>query len=247
MGSRIRAGGNDLPKPLHKVQGVPLIKRTILTLASAGISRVGVVVGFRADLVIEALAGDPDYEALGIELEIIENPEYKKANGVSVLAAQSLFREPFLLSMADHIYDADIARRAAAADMSQADLVLCVDPRLDEIYDMDDATKVRTRAGMIVDIGKTIPRYDCVDCGVFAVGPALFDELGNALRERGDCSLSDGVARLAERQRARVVEIGPASFWQDVDTPDAQLRAESVLRGDTHLPLTDTQVVALSS
>jgi choline kinase len=130
--------------------------------------------------------------------------------------------------MSDHVYDAGLARLAASADLLAADLVLCVDRRLDEIYDMDDATKVRTEDGRIVDIGKTIAGYDCVDCGVFAVGPALYDALAAERQRRGDCSLSDGVLVLAGRGRARVVDIGNA-FWQDVDTAGAAQRAEAIL------------------
>jgi 1L-myo-inositol 1-phosphate cytidylyltransferase/CDP-L-myo-inositol myo-inositolphosphotransferase len=112
--------------------------------------------------------------------------------------------------------------------MSAADLYLCVDRRLDAIYDMDDATKVRTENGRILDIGKTIPTYDCVDCGVFAVGPALFTALAEVYAGRGDCSLSEGVKQLAARGRARVLDIGEA-FWQDMDTPGALARAEQEL------------------
>lgn len=228
MGSRIRAGGSDLPKPLHEVRGTSLIKRTILALAAGGVDSVAVVVGFRADAVRAALEGDPEYAMRGIRIQIVDNPEYEMANGVSVLAAREHLDGPFLLSMADHVFDASLARRAAGADMSAADLYLCVDYRIDSVYDLDDATKVQSEDGYIRRIGKQLEGYDCVDCGVFAVSPALFIELAAVRAERGDCSLSDGVGRLAARRRARVLDIGD-SFWQDVDTQHARDRAERIV------------------
>lgn len=238
MGSRIRTNTGDLPKPLVKVDGVPMITRTALTLRAAGVKRIIVVVGFMGDVLSAAIRSDPAYKRAGIQVDIVHNNEYYLANGVSVIAAAQLTDEPFLLSMADHIYDVDLAEKVARADMSEADLYLCVDRRIDDVYDIDDATKVRTVNGRIVDIGKAINRYDCIDCGVFAVSAPLVRELALVREQTGDCSLSDGVRRLAERGRARVVDVGNA-FWQDVDTVEARHRAERELRriGAREVPL----------
>jgi choline kinase len=116
--------------------------------------------------------------------------------------------------------------------MQMADLWLCVDRRIDEVYDIDDATKVRTDGqGRIVAIGKQLHGYDAIDCGVFAVGSALLDQLAALREERGNCSLSEGVQVLAATGRARVADIGDA-FWQDVDTAGALARAEGILQGN---------------
>lgn len=229
MGTRIREGANDVPKPLHTVLGQSLLRRTILSLADAGITRIGVVVGFRAELIEAAIESEPEYAARGLEIFTIDNRDYEKANGVSVLAGKGHFDQPFLLTMADHIFDSALAKRATHAAMSDADLFLCVDYRLDEVYDMEDCTKVKTANGdYIGSISKALTDYNCVDCGVFAVSPALFDELSNVYKTRGDCSLSDGVGSLASKGRARVLDIGDC-FWQDVDTQPARKRAESIL------------------
>jgi choline kinase len=94
MGTRIREGGSDVPKPLHTVLGIPLLKRTIMSLASAGVSNFGIVVGYRSDLIRAAVASDPEYAHLGLHIEFLENEDYKKANGVSVLAAHGFFDGP---------------------------------------------------------------------------------------------------------------------------------------------------------
>jgi 1L-myo-inositol 1-phosphate cytidylyltransferase len=227
-GSRLRAGKADPPKPLQPVAGRPMLARTLLALRAAGVRRVVVVVGFQGDRIRDYLGRDPSLAAAGLELVVVDNPDYLCANGVSVLAARAALAGPFLLSMSDHVYDPSIPRLAAAADLAAADLYLCVDRRLEEVYDPDDATKVVTSAGRILDIGKTLSCYDAVDTGVFACSSALFSELARARAEHGDCSLSDGVRGLAAAGRARVLDIGDA-FWQDVDTPGARDRAERIL------------------
>lgn len=228
-GTRIRASADDLPKPLHVVGGTPLIKRVLLALAEAGIERVVVVTGFMADHVRAAVVDDPTYAAAGLAIDLAHNPEYDKANGISVLVGGAVAAGPFVLSMADHIYEPAVPRLVASQDLSAADLYLATDPRVDTILDIDDATKVRTENGRIVDIGKTIPTYDRIDCGVFCVTKRLLDELAAVRAERGDCSLTDGVKRLAAAGRARVADIGDR-FWQDVDTPEDRAHAERLLR-----------------
>ncbi len=229
MGTRIRKGANDVPKPLHIVLGQSLLRRTILSLADAGVTRIGVVIGFRGELIAAAIESEVEFKTRGLDIFVIDNQDYEKANGVSVLAGKPHFDGPFLLTMADHIFDSDLAKRAAEADMSKADLYLCVDYRLPEVYDMEDCTKVKTVDGdCIGSISKELTDYNCVDCGVFAVAPALFDELSAVFETRGDCSLSNGVGALASKRRARVLDIGDC-FWQDVDTQPARERAESIL------------------
>ena len=229
-GTRIRVNPADLPKPLQLVEGRSLLDRTIDSLVGAGIRRVHVVTGYRGDEVREALAArQNDHRRRGFSVVTVENPEYELGNGVSVLAARARVSGPFLISMADHVYEPGMARAAASADLAIADLHLCVDRRLASVYDLDDATKVVTQGGRIREIGKHLVDYDCVDCGVFAATPALFCALDEVRRNTGDCSLSDGVRALARRGRAAVIDVG-TSFWQDVDTQGARLVAERQLR-----------------
>jgi 1L-myo-inositol 1-phosphate cytidylyltransferase len=227
-GTRLRASDEDLPKPLQRVGGVPLIKRTILTLASAGVTRVVVVTGFMADQIRATVTDDPAYTAAGIAIELAHNAEFERSNGVSVLVGGARAGGPFLLSMVDHLYPAGIACLVGGCDLAAADLYLATDTRIGEVLDLEDATKVRTEGGRIVDIGKAIEVYDRIDCGVFAVTPRLLDALAEVRAEHGDCSLTQGVKRLAEQGRARAVDVGDA-YWQDVDTPAELARAEAAI------------------
>ncbi len=53
---------SDLPKVLHAVRGRPMIAWVLDAVRSAGIERIVVVVGYRAELVREALADQPSIE-----------------------------------------------------------------------------------------------------------------------------------------------------------------------------------------
>ncbi len=225
-GSRMTTHGVEQPpKPLRQVGGRTLLDRTVSTLASAGVDEVVVVVGHRAAELETAVAA---LQVPGVKVRCVLNPRFDRSNGLSVAVVRGQLEAPFLLSMADHVYDPELPALAARADMKAADLWLCVDRRVDEVFDIDDATKVATRDDKIVAIAKDLATYDCIDTGVFAVGQPLLDVLDELFGRSGDCSLSDGVRVLAARGRARVLDIG-AAFWQDVDTPEARQIAETAL------------------
>ncbi|MGE5185667.1 MAG: NTP transferase domain-containing protein [Acidobacteriota bacterium] len=230
-GTRIRTSDADVPKPLVRVGDVPLVTRTILTLASAGVRRFVIVTGFMAEEVGATVMRDRRRLAPKLDIELAFNADFERGNGLSVLVGGARAGGSFLLSMADHVYTPSIARLVARQDLAAADLYLATDPRvtgLGSVLDLDDATKVRSDAGRIVEIGKQLADYDRIDCGVFAVTQALCRALGELRDERGDCSLSDGVRRLAATGRARIADIGEA-VWQDVDTPADRAHAEALL------------------
>ncbi len=47
-------------------------------------------------------------------------------------------------------------------------------------------------------------------------------------KQRGDCSLADGVRLMAADNKVRAIEIGDA-WWQDIDTPEMLQQAEKKL------------------
>jgi 1L-myo-inositol 1-phosphate cytidylyltransferase len=220
MGARL---GASAPKPLAQLLGRPLIAYTFDALVRAGIKRVYGSVGFQKHLVV---AGAERLIPKDLDVRFIENPDWRKQNGVSVLAAAEHMASPFLLTMSDHLFDqtiVDLTLRNAASDQ----LNLAVDRKVDSIVDLDDATKVETRGDRIVAIGKQLERYDAIDTGLFVCPPEIFDYLESA-KSDGDCSLSDGVRAMAEDGKARAIDIGDA-WWQDVDTPEMFTAAERKL------------------
>jgi|APFEC2959095136_1045048.scaffolds.fasta_scaffold00052_44 choline kinase len=212
MGTRLRAVSPS--KPLTMVAGRPLLERILANLRVAGVTRPLVITGYRGDEVaaVASAAG----------AETLHNPDWDQPNGVSVRAAASRLEPEALLLMADHLASPGVYRTVAAAGRDDAGLVLGIDRRLGHPWaDEADVTRVATRQGRIVGIGKALNSYDAHDCGVFLITPELTDVLA-ALPAPG---LSDGVRALAGRGRAAVVEIS-AHDWIDIDDPRALAMAE---------------------
>jgi len=227
QGSRLNHG----PKPLHRLLGVPLLARTLNTLAQAGIRKAYVVTGYKGDLVQR---GIEQIDSIGIEVVWLHNSAWEEPNGLSVLAAREAIREPFVLAMADHIFDPNIVTRLIETPRDDDTVLLAVDRRLDRIADLDDATKVQVEAGDIERIAKSLVDYNAVDTGLFVAGPSLFDAVHRASVD-GRKALADGVQRLAREGKALVVDV-TGMMWHDVDTPADIGRAERKLLGSVGKP-----------
>ena len=221
-GTRIRTISGGLPKPLVDFRGKPILEHIVQRAHRAGIESFVIVVGYRSDLIRNWFEG----RSLGVSVTFVENPDYHKANGVSALKARNAIHENFLLLMADPLFEPETAKRLMQQPLESDEVILAVDPNIDRVFDLDDATKVLRNGDRIVDIGKEIAHYDALDTGMFLCSsPALFDRLELAAKE-GNCSLSDGMRQLIVEGRLRALEIGEGR-WQDLDTPEALAHAEA--------------------
>lgn len=225
LGSRL-VTGEEIPKPLKPVAGVPLLVRILRTLEGAGIQQAVIVVGYRGDQLRRALIAEP---SISLELHFVVNEAWDRgANGVSLICAREYLDEDCILSMADHLYSPEIVRRLQEAELDGA-CALAVDRDIPGCFDIDDATKVKLDGNRITGIAKDLEIYDAIDTGVFRVNKLLGDSLVEVYQRRGDASLSDGVRALSATGRFVVVDAGKAR-WIDVDTPEAHRQAEAMLR-----------------
>jgi 1L-myo-inositol 1-phosphate cytidylyltransferase len=227
LGSRLAAvggGREEYSKPLMSVGGQTLLERTVGCCRAAGIERVVVVTGFRAELV----AAEVKRLDRG-DLETVHNAAWQKANGLSLWVCRERLAEPFALMMSDHLFDPSILSDMAAAEAPEGSVTLAVDSKIGSIFDLDDATKVEVEGGRIVAIGKQLERYNAIDCGLFLCTPAIFAALGEARAAGGgDCSLSEAMQIIGSRGQFLPFDIG-ARWWQDVDTPEMLAHATAML------------------
>src|SRR5258708_203990 len=134
-GRRIRSISGGLPKPLVPFHGKPILEHVILRTYQAGIDRFVIVVGYRSDLIRRWF----DSRRLGnVSVTWVENPEYHKHNGISVLKAREEIDEKFLLLMADHVFEPETAKALMKQPLAPDEVILAVDPNIDRVFDLDD-------------------------------------------------------------------------------------------------------------
>ena len=222
-GSRLRGADETFLKPLVPILGRPLISYTIDALVKAGIRKINAVVGFAGERLSAAVVR---LIPSGTEFCAIKNQEWQKQNGISLLAAKDHVAAPFLLTMSDHLFDEAIVDLLINSG-DPGFLNLAVDRKLDSIFDLDDAMKVQSRGDRVITIGKNLRAYDAIDTGLFICPFEIFEYFERA-KQRGDCSLADGVRLMAADNKVRAIDIGDA-WWQDIDTPEMLQQAERKL------------------
>jgi choline kinase len=247
QGHRLLESSGGVPKPLIPVLGVPLLERTVRSCRAAGITEGFVVVGYRQELLIPAVADLARRYA--ISLRVVVNPWWEEGNGTSALAVAPYVPQAFFLLMCDHVFEPEMlghlraAAHVANASCSGSSLReegpgadvcrLAVDRRIETIFDLPDATKVRLDGQAITAIGKDIVPFDAIDTGLFLCWPVLFKALERA-RAQGDSSLSGGMRQLLMQGKLRAVDIG-THFWSDVDTPASLVYTERMLQAQLGL------------
>jgi len=215
-GTRLAGDGDaeSYAKPLMVVGGKSMLERCVAGCRAGGARRIIVVTGFRHAL-IEAEVARLDRG----DLETVFNPAWTGSNGMSVWACRDHVAAPFALMMSDHVFDPSILRDLLALDPPPGSVTLAVDRKIAEVFDLDDATKVRIEGDRIVEIHKALASYNAVDCGLFLCTPAVFPALGEVVARKGDTTLSEGLEIIGARGQFLPFDIGDR-WWQDVDTPE---------------------------
>ena len=211
---------------------MPLIERVIRAAMEADADEFYVVIGYQGErvrLFLERLA-----DRLVIRITPLVNDDWDKENGVSILKAGDVLREPFLLLMADHLFDPNLVRPLTTMTLGDGEVVLVVDRNTrNPLVDMEDVTRVKVEDNgpmerkKIRDIGKGLADFNGFDTGFFLCSPAIFKALEQSKEKDGDATLSGAVRLLAAAGHAKAIPTD--GFWIDVDDPAAFQKAEQAL------------------
>ncbi len=219
-GARLNRPGT--PKPLVDVGGQPIIFRLIEQLQTAGIEKVTVVTGYEAGKVARALAG---HFRLSSMVSIVECREWESGLATSLLSARDVVEGDFLLCMADHVFDDELVTLMAGRRPPAGGVSALVDSRLDTIFALEPAMKMRADGGRVLAVGRDLETFDVVDAGLFAASAKIFDCLEEVVNLDAGAGLEDGVHLMATRGLVEAVEIGSGQ-WDDVDEPADLIHAE---------------------
>jgi choline kinase len=228
QGRRLLPLTRHMPKCLLQVGGRSVIEWQLRILASAGVDRVVVVVGFGAAAVERHLA---DVCPPGMRCRTLFNELYDRTdNVVSCAVASSEMQEDFLLLNGDTLIDPEIVthlltRRTTPVAMAVA---------LKDEYDADDM-KVSYVGTRVTRVGKDLARDEtdgeAIGISLFrGRGRRLFVEaLEDVLREPdgGRRWYLSAVDRLARRGVVWAANTG-GSRWEEIDCAADLPRAEAL-------------------
>ena len=215
IGSRLWKTTKQVPKTLLPYKNGTILSTIIEQLKQAGITELIIVVGFKKNYIVDYLQKNPP----SLPVTFVENLEWEKGNALSVYKVKDYIKnEPFLLSMADHLVKVEALKQIV--DSPERINLLLVDPFITENFDLDDATKVKTKNDYIIAIGKELTDYNALDCGIFRLEPDFFSAVEKAVA-KGKDSISNAIAELIPLKRIKSITLNKANQWLDIDTPEA--------------------------
>jgi choline kinase len=224
-GERLQGAVEGGLKPLTPLLGITLLERALLACQAAEVTDCYIVVGYQRERLESYIATRS--RRYRMRIHTAPNPHWKLGNGTSAASVAPYLQAPFLLLMCDHVFDPTILTLLIAAGRNTEASLLAVDHRIDQIFDLDDATKVQLEGCHITAIGKELQQYNAIDTGIFFCQPALFEALEHATMA-GDASLSDGIRQLIAAGTMQAMPIGDC-FWRDIDTTACLVEAEHAL------------------
>lgn len=222
FGSRLWPITQQVPKTLLPFGESTILGNILGNFGAIGVREFALVVGFKEDLIRDYLS---QHDNFGYTIDFVSNPEYERGNGLSVFAAREHLCSdaPNFLSMSDHLVHPNALR--SFRDVQSSSSLLLTDSNIDEVHDIDDATKVLQDANKILKIGKELKEYNALDTGIFRVTSEFMHALEEAI-QAGEESISHGVRRLIEAGKFQSAPFPDDAAWVDVDTPDALLFAK---------------------
>lgn len=216
-GTRMRELTADLPKPMIPVQGRPILQHIVEGLRAAGVERVLIIVGYRADVVRDFFGDGSQY---GLHVEYITQEVQDGTGRVVELAKTFAGQDPFILSYGDILIEPKNYQRLADLGAAAAIITVKHNPGeiakggavfIDEHWRMTD---LREKPGP----GEpTSPWYNA---GVYTFRPSIFTHTARLQKSpRGEYELTDAIRDLAlSGSLVQAVEL--EGSWADVRDPE---------------------------
>jgi len=226
-GTRLATVDPGLPKVLHRIGERPCIEYILAGMAKYGIDRVLLVIGYRGDLIQEAIGCGSH---LGLAVEYAEQDMSRYGTGAAVQMAEPFAGgEPFLFSFGDIlVYPRNYQYLCDAYGSTGCPTIgvnWTEDPKDGAAVYVDDENRV-------LDIiekpepGTSATHWNQAGVSVFTAG--IFDYLRDLKPSaRGEYELTHAVQRMLAAGE-RVLAYPLEGYWQDIGSPEDLARVQAM-------------------
>jgi L-glutamine-phosphate cytidylyltransferase len=214
--------GDQQPKCLLPLAGMPLLARQIAALRGGGVTEIGVVRGFRAEMI--------DYP----DITYFENERWADTNAVISLAAASgwLRTSPVIVSDSDIFYQRELVHRLGSV---RGSLVVAYDRQWRDLWTQrfgDPVTGAETfrrgGAGNLLEIGGKTTNINEIDgqyIGLLKFTPSAWQAGETLLAEldvttRDQLSMTGLLRRLLALKSVAIGTVGFDGQWGKIDSPE---------------------------
>lgn len=173
LGSRIRTVSGDLPKPLMRVAGAPILAHNLNWLAASGVGEVWINLHYGADAIRQTIG---DGTAFGLNITYVYEPELLGTAGALANIAE-VITGPMLVVYGDNLVRCDLGGLTQALQASKAPLALA-------LFDRDRHPHTGIAGGRVEldDLGRVSAFVEggqspssLVNAGVYAANREILD------------------------------------------------------------------------
>ena len=207
LGKRLRPLTDDRPKGALPVADEVITGHNVLKLVRAGIREVGVVVGHKAEKLMEVLG---DGSSLGAKISYFVQPQPKGTADAVLRAREFCEAGPFVLVFGDNVSDTELAPLIELHEEGLSTVTMAVrrvsDPRKYGVVCLRDSWVVE------VEEKPERPKSDMAIAGFFCIEPEFLPAL-ELVPERGDGEryLTDALDEFASMGKVRA---WVGHFWR---------------------------------
>jgi dTDP-glucose pyrophosphorylase len=210
-GTRMKEITDELPKPMVKVKGMPILESIVRGLVFNGITDFLIVVGWRKEVITDYFGDGSDF---GCCVEYVEQVVQDGTGRVVELAKDFSGDDPFILSYGDILVPAE--SYAPLVNFTNVEGKLTV--KIDE--DVRKGGAVFIADGMVTDLiekgGDDAPTSPYYNAGIYSFSPKIYDYTAKLeLSPRGEYELTDAIkAQVQDGLPIAAVELD--GEWADV-------------------------------
>lgn len=223
VGKRLWEITQDRPKCLIEIGGRSLLRRYLESLASVGIRRAEIVVGYKQEMIRAAVEQD----TCGINVTFLVNEQFHRGSISSLWIARTAFDDDTIVMDADVLFHPEILRRLVSSPSENALL-------MDEtVKQTGEECMVVVAGSRVVALTKNMPeQYDYAGEGVgfLRIRHADMPRVVSSLRGHIDRGLWDMEYEDALQQYFQDVRVGYERIgglpWTEIDFIEDVRKAE---------------------
>ncbi|MDE0124185.1 MAG: sugar phosphate nucleotidyltransferase [Bryobacterales bacterium] len=215
-GTRMKSLTDDCPKPMLPLAGRPMLAHQMDRFASAGIERVCIVVGYRAEMIRQYFREHPP---AGVEIDYALQPVPNGTGSAALLTREFVSESPFLLTFGDILVDPQAYEKLY--ELSPGSEIVLALATIDDPY---RGGAVYVEGERVVRIVEKPPKgtstTNFVSAGIYLFRPEIFNRLSELTPSvRGEYDLTDAIhATVRAGKIVRYFEV--PGFWRDIGRPE---------------------------
>ncbi len=232
LGTRLRPLTHTGPKQLIPIANKPVLFYVIEDLVEAGITDIGIIVGYTEERINIVKNTVGDGSRWGARITYIEQDAPRGIAHAVSCAREFMGDEPFVVYLGDNILKSGIVDLVDEFKKSGAEASILLshvpDPQKYGVALLDDK-------GVVIDVEEKpkVPKSDLALIGVYMFNPHIFKVIETLEPSwRGEYEITDAIRNIILSKKFKVISHIVNDWWDDTGTAEAILHANHLILRD---------------